>query len=307
MQAKRLSASKGNTNVNGGTRSIFITGAGSGIGKSSVRLFAQKGYQVFATYRKNEDRQLLEELDNVFPIQMDVTIQADIESAFEIVKRETRETGLYAIINNAGIVYSMPFEYVDFNTARKVMETNVMAPLIVSQTFLPLLKKYNEANTVRSRVVNITSWTAEMTLPLLSVYSASKYSVLGLTESMYYDLGLLGVHAVAASPGTTKTPILDKGADREQMLNGIPAEKRAFYEPFINRYCDAGDGFKNANWVYTPDQIARKLFTIVEIKRPKAIYQMAPDAKLIAHFFKRFIPFSWRAALVKKMFGLRFQ
>ncbi len=295
------------SNASGKNRTVFITGAGSGIGKSSAKLFSQKGYKVFASYRKNEDRQYLEEIDNVLPIKMDVTNQEDIESAFGTIERETHNEGLFALINNAGIVYSMPFEFVDVTTARKVMETNVIAPLIVSQAFLPLLKKYSDENTIKSRVINITSWTAEMTLPLLSVYSASKYSILGLTESMYYDLGLLGIHAVAASPGTTKTPILDKGANRKQMLNGIPEEKRVIYEPVVNRYCDAGDDFKNANWVYTPEKIAKKLFVIVETRKPKANYQMAPDAKLIAGLLKRFVPFSWRAAMVKKMFGVRFQ
>ena len=278
------------------TKTILITGAGSGIGLSSTKLFAGNGYRVFATFRKKEDSEILSRISNVIPIKMDVNSQTDIEAAYSLIKQEVGSSGLYALINNAGIVYTMPFEHMSIDTAKKVMDTNFWAPIILSKTFIPLLKKFSDSNNVKARIINIASWTAYLTLPFLSLYSASKASIYALTEGMHYDLGLLGIHAIVASPGATKTPILDKGANYGKIMSKIPKPSEPIYERYIKNYCDAGENFKKNKFFYTPEMIAKKILAIAETRNPKAKYNMAPDAKIIGGFFTKFVPFLERCS-----------
>ncbi len=83
---------------------------------------------MFATYRSDSALEELKAIPNVYPIKMDVTDPADLERAYEIVANKVGEDGLYALLNNAGIAYSAPFEFVDEKHAREVMDTNFMAP-----------------------------------------------------------------------------------------------------------------------------------------------------------------------------------
>ena len=90
-------------------KSILITGATSGMGLANTILFAQNGYQVFATYRSEKDKDELSKLRNVLPVKMEVTSSDDIQQAFQEISNIVGDNGLYAIINNAGIMYSAPF------------------------------------------------------------------------------------------------------------------------------------------------------------------------------------------------------
>lgn len=286
-------------------KSILITGASSGIGLATVKLFSKNEYTVFATYRKEQDRNTLLQIPNVNPIKMDVTSSVEIENAFRLIAKTVGNEGLYAIINNAGITYTAPFEFADEQRARQTMEVNVMAPFKITQTFIPLLKKHNSKNPIKARVVNIASWAGYLGQPFIPFYNASKAALIGLSESMYYDLGLLNIHTIVASPGITKTPLLDKTTeDGVQNLLSFPNEGHLFYKPYLDHLKTMSDGSRNSNFFPTPDKVASKLYKIVESKKPKFKYNLAIDAIIMDKILTKLIPFSWRAALNKRMFKL---
>ncbi|MDR3679931.1 MAG: SDR family NAD(P)-dependent oxidoreductase [Flavipsychrobacter sp.] len=210
-------------------KSILITGASSGMGLANTIFFSRNGYLVFATYRSQKDGDELKKLKNVHPVKMDVTNVFDIQNAFTEVSGILGKDGLFAIINNAGINYTAPFEFVDEKRARQVMDVNIMAPYKITQVFIPLLKKHNAKNDTKARVVNIASWAGYLGQPFIPFYNASKAALIGLSESMYYDLGLLDIHVVLASPGVTKTPLLEKTTDDGiQNLRGFQKKARFF-------------------------------------------------------------------------------
>ena len=105
-------------------RSILITGASSGMGLANTILFARNNYRVFATYRNSKDEEKLK-LKNVHPIKMEVTNGDDIQQAFQEISTIVGNNGLYAIINNAGIMYTAPFEYADEARARQMKNGRV--------------------------------------------------------------------------------------------------------------------------------------------------------------------------------------
>jgi len=286
-------------------KSILITGASSGMGLANAILFAQNNYQVFATYRSGKDEEKLNKLKNVHPIKMDVTNADDIQRAFQQISHIVGDNGLYAIINNAGIMYTAPFEYVDEAKARQVIEVNLIAPYKITQTFIPLLKKYNANNSIKARVINIASWAGYVGQPFIPFYNASKAGLIGLSESMYYDLGLLDIHVVLASPGVTRTPMLGKATeDGTDTLQALPKVARDFYKPYLDNIKTMGEGAGNSKFLPTAEIVAKKLFKIVESKKPKYKYNLAMDAAFMDKIMTKVIPLSWRFALNKRMYKL---
>ncbi|MES1221410.1 MAG: SDR family NAD(P)-dependent oxidoreductase [Bacteroidota bacterium] len=286
-------------------KSILITGASSGMGLADTILFAKNGYQVFATYRSDKDKSNLSEIKNVHPVKMDVTNANDIQQAFLQISNIVGNNGLYAIVNNAGIMYTSPFEYADEQRARQMIEVNLIAPFRITQTFIPLLKKYNVNNATKARVINIASWAGYIGQPFIPFYNASKAGLIGLSESMYYDLGLLDIHVVLASPGVTRTSMLGKATqDGDDNLQLLPKEGQAFYKPYLDHRKAMGEGSGNSKLLPTADVLAKKLYKIVESKKPKHKYNLALDAAFMDNIMTKLIPISWRFALNKRMYKL---
>jgi|GEM_PF-963926 len=286
-------------------KSILITGATSGMGLENTILFAQKGYEVFATYRSDKDRAKLQKIKNVYPVKMEVTNTDDIQAAFQEISAAVGRDGLFAIINNAGIMYTSPFEYADEKQARHVLDVNLIAPFKITQTFIPLLKKHNASNAIKARVINIASWAGYIGQPFIPFYNASKAGLIGLTESMYYDLGLLDIHVVLASPGVTRTPMLGKATeDGDDNLKTLPKEGQVFYKPYLDHRKAMGESSGNSKLLPTADVLAKKLYKIVESKKPKHKYNLGMDAAFMDKVMTKIIPMSWRFALNKSMYKL---
>ena len=286
-------------------KSILITGASTGMGLADTILFAQHNYQVFATYRNDKDKGKLSEIKNVYPIKMDVTNGDDIQHAFQQISDVVGNNGLYAIINNAGIMYTAPFEYVDEQRARQMIEVNLMAPFKITQAFIPLLKKYNAQNAIKARVINIASWAGYIGQPFIPFYNASKAGLIGLSESMYYDLGLLDIHVVLASPGVTRTSMLGKATqDGDDNLKALPKEGQIFYKPYLDHRKSMGESSGNSKLLPTADVLAKKLYKIVESRKPQHKYNLAMDAAFMDKIMTKIIPLSWRFAMNKAMYKL---
>ena len=284
-------------------KSVFITGSSSGIGACTVELFSKRNYRVFAGYRGGGDAKVLAQHSNVTPIRVDVTIAKEIEQAVATVSAELGESGLYAIINNAGLTYTAPFEYADEEKMRYVMDVNVWGIVRLTQECIPLLKKYNEQNSVKSRVVNVTSWAGILGQPFNGAYNASKFALVGLTEAMYYDLGLLDIHVVSASPGVTKTRLLARTTDASQAYASMPEEGKEFYKGYIDKLDSMSASASTSSALATPEKVARGLFYLVEKKKPSLKQDLATDAKLMS-LMRRFLPFSWSSHIFKRMYKL---
>ena len=285
-------------------KTILITGGTSGIGRAATERFAARGYRVFSTYRQEEDRRSLSSIPGVHPLKLDVTDQEDLDRAFEEVAAAVGETGLYCLVNNAGIGYAAPFEYADEAKGRQVIEVNLMAPFRISQKFLPLLKRYGQSNPVKARVVNIASWAGELGQPFIPFYNASKFGLMGMSESMFYDLGLVGVHVVLASPGTTRTPMLQKTAGGgNESLSRMPPEAKGRYAKLMEHYATLGAQYGSSPLFPTPEKVALKLFRIIEKKQPSFKYNLAPDASLVDRVISR-LPWGLKVAMNRSLFRL---
>lgn len=286
-------------------KNVLVTGATSGIGAAAVRELSARGYSVIATYRDPRDEPKLSAQKHVRALRLDLTDPDQIRHALKKLESELGDDGLYAVINNAGTSYTAPIEFAQPEQARQVIEINLMAPFLVTQAALPLLRCYNESNAVKARVVNVASWAGVMATPFIGFYNATKYGLTGLTESMYYDLRLLNIHTVLANPGVTKTPLHGKTTRGAlTSLEQMPPEAQNRYRHYLEHFATMGERSDNIRGLLTAEQAAAKLVAIVGTRKPRYKYNLSPDAKLIDHVVTKLLPFRARAAMQTRMYQL---
>lgn len=177
---------------------VLVTGASSGIGLETTRLFAQNGFVVYAASRHPLDVSSLG-LDeatskNIIPIEMDVTQPSSIDKASGLI------TDLGIIVHCAGFGISGSAEKTPLERARAQMETNYFGVLNVNRVFLPLLRK-----NPRSLVLVTSSVAGVVPIPYQSHYSSSKYALEAYAQALRMEASPFGVKVCLVEPGDTKT------------------------------------------------------------------------------------------------------
>jgi NAD(P)-dependent dehydrogenase (short-subunit alcohol dehydrogenase family) len=200
------------------TKSIFITGAGAGIGLETARLFASKGWFVGVADR---DQKALENLHaelggGVCSMHaMDVTDEkavADALSAFA----ECNGGTIDVLHNNAGILKVGPFESIDILDHRAVVEINVIGMMNVLHAAFPYLKAASGAV-----VVNMSSASAAYGTPDFASYSASKHAVRAMTEALDIEWEVHGIRVCDLMPPFVNTGMVQANAGASGLFDSL--------------------------------------------------------------------------------------
>ena len=207
-----------------GRKSIFITGAASGMGRETALLFARQGWFIGA-YDVQED--LLAKLEaevgaanGVFR-RLDVT---DREAYRTTVAGFADATGgkMDVLFNNAGIGRGGPYEDMPWEDVMAVINVNLVAVLSGIHLALPLLKA-----TPGSLCFSTSSSSATFGMAGIAVYSATKHAVKGFTEALSIEMKAHGVRVADTLPGLIDTPLLPdqakERAPKEGMWRLVPA------------------------------------------------------------------------------------
>jgi NAD(P)-dependent dehydrogenase (short-subunit alcohol dehydrogenase family) len=187
-------------------KSVFITGAGSGMGREGVRLFHRNGWRVGAVDRNADGLGALgQELgdERLWTRSVDVTLKADLDGALADFCAGNAGGGLDMMWNNAGIGESGWFEDVPYEATMRVVEVNYKAVLTGAYGALPYLKK-----TPGSLMFSTSSSSATYGMPRIAVYSSTKHAVKGLTEALSVEWHRHGVRVADVLPGLIDTAIL---------------------------------------------------------------------------------------------------
>ena len=206
-----------------GRQSIFITGAASGMGRETARLFAGQGWFV-GGFDVNEaglsDLQAELGADNCLVRRLDVTDRDDYRAAIAAFGEATGGK-MDLLYNNAGIGRGGPFAEQPFEDVIAVVQVNLMGVLIGIHEAIGLLKA-----TPNSLCFTTSSSSATFGMANIAVYSATKHAVKGLSEALSVEFKAYGVRVADVLPGVIDTPILPPGvaeaAPKEGMFRAIP-------------------------------------------------------------------------------------
>ena len=181
----------------------MVTGGGSGIGAAIARRLAKDGARVLIVGR---DAAKLQAVASVAPQQIEALV-ADLTVAADRIRvakhaRHWDGGGIDTLINNAGVGYARFVEDMDSQQIDSVLQTNLVAPICLTQALLPHLKSLPKA-----RIVNVGSVFGYIGYPSQAVYSASKFGLRGFSEALHRELadGRITVQHVA--PRATSTPL----------------------------------------------------------------------------------------------------
>jgi NAD(P)-dependent dehydrogenase (short-subunit alcohol dehydrogenase family) len=194
------------------SKTIFVTGAASGIGRATSLLFGRKGW-VVGCYDVDVDgaRKVAEEIGKgTFHGRIDVTSEESWKTA--ITDFRGLSGTLDVLFNCAGILRMGPFQAVGPDECRKQLDVNVMGVILGIQACIPLLER------ARGTVVNMSSASAIYGQPELAVYSASKFAVRALTEALDIELRPRGIRVADIMPGYVDTPMVSSQSHKAQSL-----------------------------------------------------------------------------------------
>ena len=253
-------------------KSVVVTGSSTGIGWGVAKVLIEKGFRVFGSVRKEADAQRLQAEfgANFTPLLFDVTDAKAVAAGAETVAKALGGEPLFGLVNNAGIAVSGPLLYLDVDEFRYQLEVNVVGPLIVTQAFAPLMTAPAPSTAKPGRIVMISSIGGKNAFPFLGPYSASKFALEGLSESLRRELMLLGIDVIVVAPGSVVTPIWDKAeqVDVSRYANTPYASSLDKVRDFM--LATGRKGLK-------PERLGQTVWKALTTPKPKTRYTVTPE------------------------------
>lgn len=288
---------------------VLITGASTGIGRSTALHLAAQGYTVFAGVRREADGASLvaaapaASAARIVPVLLDVTRDDQIRDALARVEAHSPDGqgGLYALINNAGFNLNGAFEYTTEADARALMDTNVVGLAALSRAALPLLRRHVALHPgATAKLVNIGSIGSYIGIPWEAYYHASKFAVLGLSEAMRHELWPQGIRVVAVCPGGIVTDFMPKTeASLAAGVAALPADASPNYRAGMHKLLAmAGMASRFGS---PPEAVAKRIGKVLATTRPRMRYMVGVDARLLLGL-RRWLPEAWFHALIRSQF-----
>jgi NAD(P)-dependent dehydrogenase (short-subunit alcohol dehydrogenase family) len=243
-------------------RLALVTGTSTGIGRAIAIHLAQRGFEVLAGVRKPEDAP-----PGLEPVVLDVTSEDDVAAAAGRVGAR-----LDALVNNAGIAVNGPVEFVPVAEWRRQFEVNLIGQVAVTRALLPALLS------ARGRIVNISSISGRSAWPLIGPYTASKFALEAVTDTLRREVGPHGVRVVSVEPGGIATPVWEKSrAEAERMLSAMPADTRRRYDGLIAGIVYHGE--RLARDGLPPEAVADVVEDALTARRPRTRYVVGGEAR----------------------------
>jgi NAD(P)-dependent dehydrogenase (short-subunit alcohol dehydrogenase family) len=248
------------------TRTALVTGASSGIGQACAVQLVSSGWRVLAGVRRAGEAP-----DGTEEVLLDVTAADQIRAAADLVDQ------LDGLVNNAGIAIAAPLEFVSPEELRHQLEVNLVGQVAVTQAFLPALRR------AKGRIVFMGSIAGRSALPFLSPYAASKHALEAVADSLRLELRPFGIHVSIVEPGSIKTAIWARSAQRadeliaasDGELGDLYGERMAAFRQIALERGAAGA---------PAEKVAKVVLEALTAERPHTRYLIGRDARLRAGF-----------------------
>ncbi len=276
-------------------RVALITGCSTGIGRATALRLDASGWSVYAGVRRQEDADSLAAAgsERLTPLIIDVTDPGSIAAAAERVEAESA-AGLGALVNNAGVAYTGPLEFVPLDELRNQLEVNVTGHVAITQALIPALRR------ARGRIVNITSIGGIVATPFFGPYNASKYALEAISDCLRVELRPWGIETIAIEPGSISTEIWSSGLEQfDRTEERMPAEARTLYGKAIKGLRRAAQ--QTGERGIPADHAAAVIEKALVVSRPRARYLIGRDARVMATLSRVLPDRLWDRAIARIM------
>ncbi len=246
-------------------KTILITGASSGIGRATAKLFQEKGWNVIATMRSPEKETELTGLANVLVTKLDVLALDTIDAALsEGIEKFGK---IDVVLNNAGYGLMGTFESAKRESIIRQFGVNVQGLFDVTQKVLPHFRKNKDG-----MFINISSIGGKMTFPLMPLYHSTKWAVEGFSESLRWEMAQIGVKVKLVEPGGVATDFGGRSMDMQHNPELIE------YNEFVGHFMEAMKASMDPSNMSKPEQIAAVIYTAATDGTETLRYRAGADA-----------------------------
>ena len=242
------------------SKTAFVTGCSSGIGRSTATELTKRGYEVTATARR---RETLAGLDVASALVLDVDDDASVAAAVAAAGP------VDVLVNNAGFGLEGAVEVVPLADVRRMFETNFFGAVRMIQAFLPSMRERGSG-----AIVNVTSVAGIAAGPLSGYYSASKFALEALSESLYLEVGHFGVRVIIVEPGGIETSFGTNAVDYR--------DEPGPYLPLAALWSGAMDRLSGGTPPPGPELVAMAIADALESDDPRLRVPVGTDAELVA-------------------------
>ena len=254
-------------------KTVFITGASSGIGRETAKLFSNNGWNVIATMRKPESEIELNKKKNTRILRCDVK---DTESIKEAIKKGIDYFGkIDVLINNAGFYTIGILEAATEEQIKQQLDTNLFGLINTTKEMVPYFRKQKSGI-----IINISSIAGRTTVPLQTLYHATKWGVEGFSESLQYELRPFNIKVKIIEPGVIKTDFYERSMT--VMENNELGDYKAYSQKIISNL------IKNGNNGSDPLEVAETIFKAANFESDKMRYPVGKSKNIIT--LSRIIP-----------------
>lgn len=259
-------------------KTIFITGASSGLGKAVAFLFASRGWKVIATMRNPGAALDLASKANITVLPLDVT---DTSQVAQTVSQVVALGRIDVVLNNAGYGMFGPFEGVSNEDLRRQIDTNLLGVMRVTQAFIPHFRE-NSAGVF----IAVTSVGGLVTFPFFSVYHATKWAIEGWNESLAFEMAPFGIRAKTVAPGRISS----------EFRSSLRRTEHPAYAALFKKAVIANDTTGSPS---TAEQIAEVVYEAATDGKSRVHYVAGTDAKILVRI-RRLLGTKWFIELIRR-------
>lgn len=247
-------------------KTVFVTGASSGIGRETAKIFSKNGWNVIATMRKPELDKEFNESANVKVLRCDVT---DTDSIRQSIKDGAEHFGkIDALVNNAGYYTIGVLESATEEQIKRQVETNLIGLINTTKEILPYFRKQRFGT-----IINISSFAGKTTIPLQTLYHATKWGVEGFSESLRYELRPFNIKVKIIEPGVIKTDFYRRSMTI--MKNESLGEYNTYSQKVIENLISNGNNGSD------PAEVAEMIFKAANSSSNKMRYTVGKSKSIL--------------------------
>ena len=263
-------------------KTVLITGTSSGIGRETAKYFQKQGWNVIATMRHPEQEKELKQLEHVAVIPCDVT---DLQSIQEAVAMGIKQFGkIDVLVNNAGYYTVGVLEAATTEQIKRQLDTNLLGLIEMTKAVLPHFRQKHEGV-----IINLSSIAGIASIPLQSLYHATKFAVEGFSESLQFELEPFNIQVKLIEPGTIKTDFCGRS-----MTVTDDCDLKV-YKQYTDKVIK--NLIKNGNAGSSPKGVAKTIYKAATDKSKKMRYTTGKMKSMI--MLRRMLPLSLYKRVVK--------